>query len=337
MGATIVNSREAWFHSGSPPAGVAWYWFDIQVAGRLDARIEPRLRVRPVESAEVFIDGVSIGGKGRGHTSLLAWNTSGIWPLPRESFDDGRVSIAVRVETSRWLHPLRPDGISSIKVGDAHSISLWNAVSINVDKYIGDAVMALFHNADDAVRAAVRCQRDLERSNSGRATPIAVGIGLHTGPLVLGAVGTHDRLSCTVIGDTVNLASRIESLTGRYGAGIVCSSETYRGLSGLAAFELRLIDRVVTKGKSEVTEIFEVLDGLSPAVREQRIAPRETLKMALESFAGGQLDDAVLLLEGIAQPSDAIPALYLERCAELRANGLPTGWDGVVHLASKAG
>ena len=104
-----------------------------------------------------------------------------------------------------------------------------------IDKYIGDAVMALFPNtADDALQAAIAMQKQVslynwERQQQGDGA-IAIGIGLHTGSLMLGTIGESERMESTVIADAVNLASRLESLTKTYGASILISGDTLMGL-----------------------------------------------------------------------------------------------------------
>jgi two-component system sensor histidine kinase ChiS len=104
-----------------------------------------------------------------------------------------------------------------------------------IDKYIGDAIMALFPDANDALDAAISMYRKTcidpsTRINIGRE-PIAIGIGIFTGPVMLGIVGEEERMSSTVISDTVNIASRIESLTKRYGTGILISKSTLNSLA----------------------------------------------------------------------------------------------------------
>ncbi len=132
-----------------------------------------------------------------------------------------------------------------------------------IDKYMGDAIMALFEGGpDDAVRAAIAMLRQLEVYNQGRVRagyqPIEIGIGINSGDLMLGTVGEHRRMEGTVISDTVNLASRLESLTKEYGVPLIISENTMKGLE--TPYPTRFIDRLVVKGKSEPVSIFEVRD-----------------------------------------------------------------------------
>lgn len=136
-----------------------------------------------------------------------------------------------------------------------------------IDKYIGDAIMALFENADDAVRASLAMMDTLGRYNAGRRAagqePIAIGIGLNTGSLMLGTIGESHRMDGTVISDAVNLASRIESLTKVYKVGVLISQFTHESLAEPAAYRIRPVDEVVVKGKTRPVKIFEVCGGVT--------------------------------------------------------------------------
>ncbi|MBX7099504.1 MAG: hypothetical protein K1X89_17445 [Myxococcaceae bacterium] len=129
-----------------------------------------------------------------------------------------------------------------------------------IDKYIGDAVMALFEAPSAAVNAALDGLEALQAVNTRRAErgapPIRIGVGIHAGPLVLGTVGSGERLSCTVLGDTVNLASRVEGLTKQYGEPVLVTAAVARTLE--PTLVTRAVDRVVVKGKTESVEVLAV-------------------------------------------------------------------------------
>ena len=130
-----------------------------------------------------------------------------------------------------------------------------------VDKYIGDAVMALFPGTGtDAARAAIAMQQRVAEYNVQRRAqgyvPIAIGVGLHTGRLILGTVGESERMNSTVISDAVNLASRLEGATKHYGVRIIVSEGTRAQLDPSANFGLRFLDRLQVKGKSEPIAIY---------------------------------------------------------------------------------
>jgi class 3 adenylate cyclase/HAMP domain-containing protein len=132
-----------------------------------------------------------------------------------------------------------------------------------IDKYIGDAIMALFDdpNPDGALRAALAMRARLEAFNARRVqagkAPIDIGIGLHRGEVVMGAVGFAARIDSTVIGDAVNLASRVEGLTKQYGAAILVTDGVKRALRDPSAFELRVVDEAAkVKGKDEAVVLY---------------------------------------------------------------------------------
>jgi len=134
-----------------------------------------------------------------------------------------------------------------------------------IDKYIGDAIMALFdqETTDSALQAALAMRRALGEFNRDRIEKglprIEIGIGIHRGEVVMGTVGFISRMDSTVIGDAVNLASRVEGLTKSYGCPILVTETVLRGLSSPADFSLELVDAAVkVKGKNEPIAIYEL-------------------------------------------------------------------------------
>ncbi|MBW5445403.1 hypothetical protein GE107_04925 [Cohnella sp. CFH 77786] len=141
-----------------------------------------------------------------------------------------------------------------------------------IDKYIGDSIMALFHRSPDhALLAALRMLERLREFNRDRAAageePLAIGIGINTGSMMLGIVGGENRMEGTVISDAVNLASRMEEFNKAYGTSILFSEHTYRRLADPSRFRVRRVDRVRVKGKKEPVEIYEVTGEGPPAGR----------------------------------------------------------------------
>ncbi len=138
-----------------------------------------------------------------------------------------------------------------------------------IDKFIGDAIMGLFIDEDPSIGAknAVRSSLDMlaslhslneQRKRTGEV-PISIGVGVHTGETVIGTVGSDDRMDSTVLGDAVNLASRIESLTKQFGAQILISSTTYGLIAGDPTIPCREIGLVNVRGREEADTIYEVL------------------------------------------------------------------------------
>ena len=190
-----------------------------------------------------------------------------------------------------------------------------------IDKYIGDAIMALFEDADDALRAGLAMHDALEGFNEERRAsglePIAIGIGLNTGSLMLGTIGEKNRMDGTVISDAVNLASRIESLTKEYHVGLLISQYTYEQLADPKAYDIRPIDVVVVKGKTRPVTIFEVFQTNPPALRAAKGLTRDLLQSGVNALAQ---HDAIAARRFFQQclalaPGDAAAVNLLKSCA----------------------
>ncbi len=192
-----------------------------------------------------------------------------------------------------------------------------------IDKYIGDAVMALFASPDDALEAAVGMVRARERFNAEQAArgtpPVRIGIGLHTGSLMLGVVGESERMEGTVIADAVNAASRLEGLTKSFGATLLISEELYRLLRHPDRYGVRYLGWAEVKGKARGMSVFEVLDAEPPEERAAKLAGRERFETAVAHFFAEEYATAAALFgEVLAENSrDAAAARFLERCPPL--------------------
>lgn len=190
-----------------------------------------------------------------------------------------------------------------------------------IDKYIGDAIMALFSKgADDALRASVamleRLQSyNLERESYGRPA-IAIGIGINTGRLMLGTVGGQNRMDGTVISDTVNVAARIERMTRVYGVNLLISHHTFMQLDNANQYAMRVIDRVRMKGKSNFVSVYEVFEPDPPLLRAAKLATKTQFEAALLLYFQEAYEDAAIQLKRclIDCPGDEIATIYLHRC-----------------------
>jgi adenylate cyclase len=190
-----------------------------------------------------------------------------------------------------------------------------------IDKYIGDAIMALFsEGADNAVKAGIAMLHTLAEYNGYRASvgyvPIEIGVGINTGSLMLGTVGGRNRMDGTVIGDAVNLAARIENLTKNYGVSLLITQQTVDGLRNPADYGIRVIDKVQVKGKSEWVTVYEVFDADLPFVKAGKLATLPVFAEALSLYnlksfreAGGLFADCLR-----QNPGDRVARIYLDRC-----------------------
>ena len=189
-----------------------------------------------------------------------------------------------------------------------------------IDKYIGDAIMALFPgNADDAVKAAIAMLRRLKEHNHSKKDSdlpaIRTGIGINTGTLMLGTVGGEKRMDTTAISDAVNLASRIENLTKVYGASLLISDRTFVELGSSTDYQIRIVDRVVVKGKTENITLFEVFDNDSPETCQRKIETRSRFEEGVMLFHSQQLAQAKGCFSECLEhcPEDSVSRLYLDR------------------------
>jgi class 3 adenylate cyclase len=210
-----------------------------------------------------------------------------------------------------------------------------------IDKYFGDAIMALFQNTEDAVDAAIALSKQLVEYNRVRLEnqlpPIDIGIGLNTGKMTLGTLGEHNRMDGTVISDAVNLASRIEGMTKMYKVTLLISERTYRGLKDANRFAIRLLDRVRVKGKTDPVTIYEVFSGDAPDVWEKKVATKRDFEQGIGLYQLKQFEAAKRLFEKCmaTNPKDRAAEFYIERCKRFIDNGVDENWDGVLNLDSK--
>lgn len=209
-------------------------------------------------------------------------------------------------------------------------------------KYLGDGMMAVFPNSvDDALQAALAQSNQVERFNQERQPaglePISIGIGIHMGSMMVGMVGEESRMQGDAFSDNVNLTARLEGLTRFYGVSLVISEYAYNHLSDPTAYQVRFLDRVVVKGRTESIAIFELLDGLPPAERTLKQASQPLFEQGLVFYQGGEFAQARQQFEQVLMdnPADKPAALYLQRIDQLLQQGVPSDWDGIWQLAEK--
>ncbi|HEY9651825.1 MAG TPA: adenylate/guanylate cyclase domain-containing protein, partial [Coleofasciculaceae cyanobacterium] len=193
-----------------------------------------------------------------------------------------------------------------------------------IDKYIGDAIMALFSgSADDAVRAGIAMLEQLTDYNHHRAklgyVPIHIGIGINTGSLMLGTVGGQNRMDSTVISDAVNLASRLEGLTKSYGVSLLISHHTFAQLQDANQYAFRIIDRLKVKGKSSAVSIYEVFDGEQLELRQAKLATKQDFEQGILLYNLGRFIEAAQRFNNCLyiNPMDTVAQIYLKRCREI--------------------
>ena len=211
-----------------------------------------------------------------------------------------------------------------------------------IDKYIGDAIMALFPNsADDAVSGAIAMQHQVKLFNEHRQengqVPIQIGIGLHTGSLMLGTIGEAERMESTVISDAVNLASRLEGLTKQYGSAILISEDTLNKLENREFYQYRFLDRVQVKGKKVSVAVFEIYNSDPHDCIELKNKTLANFEMAIACYRDGNFEQSQTLFQQIlnTNPSDRAALLYLHRCQKYIKQGVPKDWIGIEAMSEK--
>jgi len=210
-----------------------------------------------------------------------------------------------------------------------------------IDKYIGDAIMALFDSPDDALTASVKMFTALDIWNRGRMKAgypvVRIGIGVHSGALMLGIIGEQSRMEGTVISDTVNLASRLEGLTKYYGAAMIISDITHQKLKEPDKYSYRVLDRVRVKGKQEPVSILEVLSAESEEPRALKEAARVDFNEGQQLYLKRSFREAASSFARVlkANQKDRAAAVYYKRCKHFQANGVPDDWDGIEKMNTK--
>jgi adenylate cyclase len=215
-----------------------------------------------------------------------------------------------------------------------------------LDKFIGDALMAVFgtpvahqDDADRAVKAGILMLRDLVEFNSRRVAdgrkPIDIGIGVNTDIVVSGNIGSPKRMDYTVIGDGVNLASRLESACKQYGAHLLLSENTFVKLRG--TYRSREIDRVVVRGKTQPVAIYEILDFHSDETFPNIVPVLSHFREGLRLYRRRDWDQAIdAFSQALAlEPSDKPSSIYIDRCQYFKQNPPGDNWDGVWVMKTK--
>jgi adenylate cyclase len=213
-----------------------------------------------------------------------------------------------------------------------------------VDKYLGDGIMALFPNsADSALQAALAMRRQIVQYNQNRLSDgwqtIDIGIGMHTGRLMLGIVGEVARLQGTVISDAVNLADRMEGLTKLYGAAIAISEQTLLNLEDPTRYYFRFVDKVQVKGKQEAVSVYEIFDGDDHNSIAAKLQTRPTFQEGLRFYQNRRFQEASACFQNVLahHPADKAAGLYLQRSTHFLIHGVPDDWTGVATLTEKFG
>lgn len=206
-----------------------------------------------------------------------------------------------------------------------------------IDKYIGDAIMALFPGGPvDAIRASIAMKKEVEEMSRNLSGDfhLEAGFGIHHGSVMLGTVGESNRLDTTVIGDTVNLASRLEGLTKNFGIPILASDSVRKNISETGDLDFREIESVVVKGKTKPVVIYEILNADPQSIREAKNTSYPIFYQGIHQFKNRNFQNSLTLFEECvtACPEDNAAHYYIRKSKEYLENPPPDDWNGLLKL-----
>ena len=211
----------------------------------------------------------------------------------------------------------------------------------DVDKYVGDEIMAFFAGPKkeiNACKAAMEIREALYREQQaaikvGRE-PVSIGIGINAGYVVFGPVGSETRKDFTSIGDTVNLAARLEGANKQYGSKTIISESVYNNLNN--AFICRELDYITVKGKTEAVRIFEVLQETQKNTSDKIYDLKKVFETGLDYYRQRKWKTAEkYFLECVEKYNDQPSKVFLERIAHYRSSPPPADWKGVFVMRVK--
>lgn len=257
--------------------------------------------------------------------------------LEKKSISDINLGDAVCTDITVLFFDIRAFSKKSEMMTTSENFTFVNAITETagpiirkydgfVDKYIGDAVMALFTDAQSAVDAGIELYKSLVLDSSALkfgGEEIRIGIGIHSGMSMLGIIGEKERLSSTVISNTVNLASRLESLTKQYNTGMIISKDTMDRLNDVNKYNLRFLGMVQVAGVNEVKALYEVLDCLEETERAARTATKDNFENGVKKFHLGNYKGALKCFNQVRQynPNDKC----IDKYVTLAENGIQSG------------
>jgi class 3 adenylate cyclase len=211
-----------------------------------------------------------------------------------------------------------------------------------INQYLGDAIMAIFpRSAADALSAAIEMQQEVRELNKIRVIhnqiPIQIGVGMHTGPLIMGITGDEDRMDATTISDTVNIASRLESLTKHYSANIILSDASLKQIVQKESFHLRYLGLVQLKGKHEPVHIHECFSANSLPEVEKKLHTLTIFNEGVSLFLNKSFSEANIAFKKVveANPADRTAKFFFGNTKKIIDNGVSESLAGVVEMQEK--
>lgn len=211
-----------------------------------------------------------------------------------------------------------------------------------VNQYLGDAIMALFQaSPKDALQAAIQMQQTLQQYNQEREVKklqaIRMGIGFHTGSLIMGIIGDEKRMDAATISDAVNIAARIESLTKHYGVSILLSEDSYQQIPEKEHFHFRYLGKVIVKGRQQPVGIYECFDGDKPAQIDLKKQTLDVFQTGLDQYFKQSFSKAKQSFEEtlLINPTDGPAQFFQEKADYYIEHAVPIDWTGIEKMEQK--
>lgn len=201
-----------------------------------------------------------------------------------------------------------------------------------IDKFIGDAIMALFDKPEDALAAVLDMHRRLAQFNidnkSAKYAPIVSAIGMHVCDLTLGIVGVPNRMQGTVLSHDVNVASRLQGVANAYDCNVIVSEEFLNKLTLDIHAQDRFLGKIKVKGIEKEISVYEVIDSEADPVAAKKIQTKSDFEAGIKLFFEKRFAEAAVKFSAILQinPADKPAKIYLERSAYYMVNGASENW-----------
>ena len=225
-------------------------------------------------------------------------------------------------------------------------VGLMGPIKINnrgfVNQYLDDGIMAILpEQVDDALKAAIDMQKELANYNQRRVTSgkerIRMGVGLHTGPLIMGIIGDEKRSDPATIADTVNTASRLEGMTKYYGIRILISGESLQLFKSRQNYHARYLGEVLVKGKNRPIKVYECFDGDEENIRDKKLTSLKQFEEGLKYYYIRDFSEAIIIFNHITEdnPEDRAASYYYSKAVSYALKGVPDDWTGVEKMEMK--
>lgn len=318
-----VNSAKLYRYIGKP-------WDETDLLLTVKEAIRSYFQDKDLESKNVELKDLNIELKKKVETFYKFVPTQFLEILEQKEFEEIKLGVCTECNLSVMFSDIRSFTKLSERISPQENIKFLNSYLANmgpiirkhhgfIDKFIGDAVMGLFQNPDNSVQAAIAKLIHLKQYNIYRKktgyVPIKIGIGINTGFLMLGTIGENNRIETTVIGDVVNLASRIERLTKIYHTPILISEYTMNGLEDISKYSIRFIDKVKVKGRDTLVNVFEVFDADTKEIHDGKIKTMEVFKEAIKLYKKNDYSKCYKLFSECLNinPGDQVVKVYLKK------------------------